>query len=55
MAGVPPYVVFHDRTLIEMAQLRPGSRAAFAELPGVGRSKLDKYAESFLAVVAAEG
>ena len=54
-AGVPPYVVFHDRTLIEMAQLRPGSRAAFAELPGVGRSKLDKYAESFLAVVAAEG
>ncbi|WP_119169099.1 DNA helicase RecQ [Algihabitans albus] len=53
-AGVPPYVVFHDRTLIEMAQLRPASRAAFAELPGVGRSKLDKYAESFLAVVASE-
>ncbi|WP_375594756.1 DNA helicase RecQ [Algihabitans albus] len=53
-AGVPPYVVFHDRTLIEMALLRPGSRAAFAELPGVGRSKLDKYAETFLAVIAAE-
>ncbi len=52
-AGVPPYVVFHDRTLVEMAQLRPGSRAAFAELPGVGRSKLDKYAEAFLEVIAA--
>jgi ATP-dependent DNA helicase RecQ len=54
-AGVPPYVVFHDRTLIEMAQLRPSSPAAFAELPGVGRSKLDKYAEAFLAVIAEEG
>jgi ATP-dependent DNA helicase RecQ len=51
-AGVPPYVVFHDRTLVEMAQLRPGSLAAFAELPGVGRSKLDKYADAFLAVIA---
>jgi ATP-dependent DNA helicase RecQ len=52
-AGVPPYVVFHDRTLIEMAQLRPASLPAFAELPGVGRSKLDKYADAFLAVIAA--
>ncbi len=51
-AGVPPYVVFHDRTLVEMAQLRPGSLAAFAELPGVGRSKLEKYADAFLAVIA---
>ena len=52
--GVPPYVVFHDTTLIEMSVQRPQSREAFAELHGVGRAKLDRYGEEFLLVIAAQ-
>ncbi len=50
-AGVPPYVVFHDSTLREIAAARPGSLAALAELPGVGKAKLDRYGAAFLEVV----
>ncbi|MGQ0590722.1 MAG: DNA helicase RecQ [Sphingosinicella sp.] len=50
-AGVPPYVIFHDSTLREMAALRPSSRAAMAEVPGVGAAKLDRYGEAFLDVI----
>jgi ATP-dependent DNA helicase RecQ len=50
-AGVPPYVVFHDATLREMAQRAPRSAADFALLPGVGRTKLERYAESFTRVI----
>jgi ATP-dependent DNA helicase RecQ len=50
-AGVPPYVVFHDATLREMAQRSPRSPAEFALLPGVGRSKLERYADSFTRVI----
>ena len=50
--GVPAYVVFADRTLIEMAGRKPRSRAEMAELHGVGEAKLARYADSFLAVVA---
>jgi ATP-dependent DNA helicase RecQ len=50
-AGVPPYVVFHDATLREMAQRAPCSAAEFALLPGVGRTKLERYAESFTQVI----
>ena len=49
--GVPPYVVFTDATLIEMVQRRPRGTSDFARLPGVGRSKLDRYADAFLAVL----
>ena len=49
--GVPPYVIFHDRTLIDMVKRRPLTRDAFAQVPGVGQSKLDKYADGFLAVI----
>ncbi len=51
--GVPPYVIFHDSTLLEMALSRPGDRESFADLSGVGASKLTRYAESFLGVIAA--
>ena len=50
--GVPPYVIFHDSTLLEMVALRPRDRHAFARLPGVGARKLDRYADAFLDVIA---
>ena len=49
--GVPPYVIFHDRTLTEIAAARPGSRAALERIPGVGESKLARYGEAVLEVV----
>ena len=50
-AEVPPYVVFHDRTLAEMAERRPTSAGALAGIPGVGPAKLERYGESVLAVL----
>mgnify|MGYP003131854148 FL=1 len=49
--GVPPYVIFHDKTLREMCLHRPRTEAEFSRLPGVGESKLEKYAEAFLAII----
>jgi ATP-dependent DNA helicase RecQ len=54
-AGVPPYVVFHDSTLREMAALRPTAPAALAEISGVGARKRDAYGEAFLKVIRAFG
>lgn len=48
---VPPYVIFHDRTLAEIASMRPGSRAALAALNGVGEAKLAHYGAGVLEVV----
>lgn len=48
---VPPYVIFHDRTLAEIAQARPGSRAALERISGVGEAKLAHYGEAVLDVV----
>ncbi|MCC2980088.1 DNA helicase RecQ [Sphingomonas sp. IC4-52] len=50
-AGVPPYVIFHDSVLREMAARRPTSLAAMAHLTGVGQRKLDAYGEAFLRVI----
>lgn len=49
--GVPPYVVFHDATLREMAARRPLTLNEFAELPGVGQAKLARYGEQFIAAI----
>ncbi|HEY1258161.1 MAG TPA: DNA helicase RecQ [Stellaceae bacterium] len=49
---VPPYVIFHDATLIEIAARRPRTLAALASIPGIGRNKLDRYGAALLAVVA---
>ncbi|PWC56198.1 ATP-dependent DNA helicase RecQ [Azospirillum sp. TSO22-1] len=49
--GVPPYVIFHDSTLLEMVEQKPLDRQTFARLPGVGSRKLDLYADSFLDVI----
>ena len=50
-AGVPPYVIFHDSVLRDMARQRPASRAALALLSGIGARKLDAYGDAFLAVI----
>lgn len=52
-AGVPPYMVFADRTLIEMAQIRPTTLDAFAAINGVGAHKLERFGVAFVEVIAA--
>jgi ATP-dependent DNA helicase RecQ len=54
-AGVPPYVVFHDSTLREMAAARPTSLGALADISGVGARKRDAYGEAFLKAIQAFG
>jgi DNA helicase-2/ATP-dependent DNA helicase PcrA len=49
--GVPAYVVFHDRTLAEIADRRPRDWAGLAAISGVGPTKLDRYADEVLGVV----
>ncbi len=50
-AGVPPYVVFHDSVLRDMAGLKPANRGELSQLPGVGAKKLDAYGTAFLNVI----
>jgi DNA helicase-2/ATP-dependent DNA helicase PcrA len=52
--GVPAYVVFSDATLVAIADARAESRAALARIPGVGPTKLQRYADPILAVLAGE-
>ncbi|MDP1634873.1 MAG: DNA helicase RecQ [Gallionellaceae bacterium] len=49
--GVPPYVIFHDSTLMEILKRRPGSLAEMGQISGVGQAKLAKYGDDFLQVV----
>jgi ATP-dependent DNA helicase RecQ len=49
--GVPPYVVFHDRTLLEIAGRAPDSLEALGDVPGVGPAKLDRYGSRVLELV----
>ena len=51
--GVPAYVVFHDRTLAEIAERQCKDWADLAAISGVGPAKLERYADEVLAVVAA--
>ena len=50
-ANVPPYVIFHDKTLVDMASRRPQSLAGMAAIPGVGEAKLARYGDAFLEVI----
>ncbi len=50
-AGVPPYVVFHDATLREMAMARPASLEAMGQIGGIGTRKLEAFGEAFLRVI----
>src|SRR5207237_6918707 len=49
---VPPYIVFSDRTLTELAVRRPRSLRAFQEVRGVGPMKLERYGERFLNAIS---
>ncbi len=49
--AVPPYVIFHDTTLIEILNRRPNSLVEMSQIMGVGRAKLDRYGEDFLEVL----
>ena len=51
--GVPPYVIFHDRTLVEIARARPRALPDLGLIAGIGKAKLDRYGDDVLAVVAA--
>ena len=51
--GVPAYIIFHDRTLAEMAARNPATPDEFAAVPGVGAAKFRDFAESFLSEIAA--
>lgn len=51
-AGVPPFVVFSDATLLEMAKNRPADEGALLAMNGVGEHKLHKYGSYFLAAIA---
>ncbi len=53
--GVPPYVVFHDRSLQDMAARKPRSLHALAACHGVGARKLERYGDRFLAAIVADG
>ena len=49
--GVPPYVIFHDSTLVAMCSSLPNSMEEFAALSGVGERKLAKYGAQFLQAI----
>jgi ATP-dependent DNA helicase RecQ len=51
--GVPAYVIFHDRTLVDMAAKVPATRAELAEVHGVGDAKLEAFGDVFLAEIGA--
>lgn len=53
--GVLPYMVFADKSLREMAKVRPSDRKGFARISGVGPCKLERYGPAFLEVIRAEG
>ncbi len=49
--GVPPYVIFHDSTLLEMLDRKPQTLTEMGQISGVGQSKLNKYGDDFLRVL----
>ncbi|TAM63947.1 MAG: DNA helicase RecQ [Rhodanobacter sp.] len=53
--GVPPYVVFHDATLLAMLRALPANEDELATISGVGEAKLKRYGRDFLAVINAQG
>ncbi len=50
--GVPPYVIFHDSTLQAMVLDQPTTLGEFGQLPGVGKTKLERYGQAFLEVLS---
>lgn len=50
--NLPPYVIFHDKTLLEMIKIRPNSLEAMSKISGVGESKIKKYGAIFLQILS---
>jgi ATP-dependent DNA helicase RecQ len=50
-ASVPPYVVAHDKTLVDLARRQPKSLLELADVHGMGSAKIAKYGEAFLAAL----
>lgn len=48
---VPPYIIFHDKTLLEIHDRKPSTISEFAEISGVGESKLQRYGDAFIKVI----
>jgi DNA helicase-2/ATP-dependent DNA helicase PcrA len=53
--SLPAYCVFTDATLTAIAEARPADRSALAAIPGVGSTKLERYADEVLALITASG
>jgi ATP-dependent DNA helicase RecQ len=49
--GLPPYVIFHDSTLLEMLKKSPINLQQLRRIPGVGQAKLERYGEQFLDII----
>ena len=49
--NVPPYIIFSDVTIGEMASTQPLTKEEFADIKGVGKQKLSRYADSFLIII----
>ncbi len=54
-AGVPPYVIFHDSTLREIAEKKPRDLNQLAQVQGVGAVKLERYGQAMLAALSTNG
>ncbi|GAA0704983.1 DNA helicase RecQ [Dyella marensis] len=52
--GVPAYVIFHDATLLAMLRELPANEAEMGSISGVGKAKLERYGQDFLAVINAQ-
>jgi ATP-dependent DNA helicase RecQ len=53
--GVPPYVIFHDKTLVEMASRQPSTLVSLGHINGVGEVKIARYGAYFLEIIRAQG
>ncbi len=52
-AAMPPYIIFSDKTLIDMCAKAPGNQAEMLAVSGVGENKYQKYGERFIQEIAA--
>jgi len=52
---VPPYVIFHDSTLREIAATKPRDLSELGRVQGVGAVKLERYGEAMLAAISTNG
>jgi ATP-dependent DNA helicase RecQ len=50
--GIAAFMVFHDRTLNELAARKPADRSQLEAVPGIGPSKLDRYGEALLQILS---